>query len=182
MWHPDGVGIIILPCSHYTILPGYLFAFGPSGRLTFVFLLLIIIHRQRPSLRVFHHLFGLLLKPAFLVRFRGEGDAMGLGAMVFVQVGEGGEAVGGRLFGFTAAVHLGVDGEGALACVDHLALEGDDVASEDRELEIDAMEYQQDGVLGVNILSHGEIRALQKPFGASASEEGLMMVEVGEFD
>ena len=125
---------------------------------------------------------GLLLKPFLLFCFGGDNNAMGLGVVVLVQVREGGEAVGCGLFGFTAAIHLGIDGEGGASRVDHLAFEGDDVAGEDGEFEIDAVEYQQDGVLGVNILRHGKIGAFQEPLGASSREESLVVVEVGEFD
>ena len=102
--------------------------------------------------------------------------------MVLVQIGEGGETVGGRLFGLATAVHLGVDREGAFSRVNHLALEGDDVAGENGEFEIDAVEYKEHGVLGVNVLCHSEIGAFQKPLGASSSEKGLVVVKVGELD
>ena len=107
---------------------------------------------------------------------------MGLGMMVLVQIGEGGKPIGGGLLGLTAAIHLGVDREGGATHVDHLALEGDDVAGKDGELEIDAVEYQQDRILGVDILGYGKIGAFQKPFGASSGKEGLMVIKVGQFD
>ena len=141
-----------------------------------------LIHRQRPLFGSFQYLNGLLLQPLLLFVFRREGDAVRLGVMVLVKVGEGCKAVGSGLFRFTTAVHLGIDGEGRASRMDHLAFEGDDVACKDGELEVDAVEYEQDGVLRVNILRYGEIGALQKPFGASSSKEGLMVVEVGEFD
>lgn len=102
--------------------------------------------------------------------------------MVFVQIGEGGEAICGCFFGLATAIHLGVDGEGRAPHVDHLALEGDDVAGENGEFVIDAVKHQKNCVLGVDILCHGEIGTFQKPFGASSSEEGLMVVEVGKLD
>lgn len=102
--------------------------------------------------------------------------------MVLIQIREGGESVGGDLLRLTAAVHLGIDGQCAFPCVDHLAFESDNVTGENGELEVDAVEHQQNGILGVDILCHGEIGAFQKPFGASSSEEGLMVVQVSEFD
>ena len=102
--------------------------------------------------------------------------------MILIQIGEGGKSVGGDLLGLTAAVHLGVDGEGAATCVDDLALVGDDVAGKDGELEIDAMKHQQDRVFGVDILRDGEIGTLQEPLRAPPGEEGLMMVQVGKLD
>ena len=107
---------------------------------------------------------------------------MRLGVVVLVKVGESGKAVGSGLFRFATAVHLGLDGEGGASRMDHLAFKGDDVARKDGELEVDAVEHEQDGVLRVNILRYGEIGAFQKPLGASSSKEGLMVVEVGEFD
>ena len=141
-----------------------------------------LIHRPSTSFGVFHHLHGLLLQEFLFLCFRGKGDTMWLAMMVLVQIGERGEAVGGHFFGFATAVHLGVDRQSAAPHVDDLAFEGDDVARENREFEIDAMQHKEDSVFGVNVLCHGKIGAFQKPFGASASEEGLMMVEVGKFD
>ena len=80
-----------------------------------------------------------------------------------------------------ATVHLGVDCQCGAACSDDFALEGHDVASENRELEVDAVKHQQDSVFGVNILSYSKIRALQKIFRAAACEKSLVMVQVGEF-
>ena len=119
-----------------------------------------MIHRQSPSFGIFQHLQGLLLQPSLFFGLGGEDDAVGLGVVVLVQIGESGETVGGGLFGLAAAVHLGIDGEGGAPCVDHLALEGDDVAGEDGEFEIDAVEHQQHGVFGVNILGHSKIGTL----------------------
>ncbi len=102
--------------------------------------------------------------------------------MVLVQIREGGEAICGGLLGLATAIHLGVDGEGRAPHVDHLALEGDDVAGENGKFVIDAVKHQKNCVLGVDILCHGEIGTFQKPFGASSSEEGLMVVEVGKLD
>ena len=82
---------------------------------------------------------------------------MWLGMVILVQIGESGEAVGGDFFGLTAAIHFCVDRQSAATHRDDFALEGNDVARENRELEIDAMEHQQDGVLCVNILRHSEI-------------------------
>ena len=82
--------------------------------------------------------------------------------MVFVQVGEGGEAVGGDFFRLAAAVHFCVDGQGAASSSDYLALIGDNVARENRELEVDAVEHQKDGILRVNVLRHSEIGTLQE--------------------
>ena len=141
-----------------------------------------LVHRPSTSFGVFHHLHGLLLQEAFFIGFGSEGDTMWLAVMVLVEIGERGKAVGGHFLRFAAAVHFGVDRQSAAPHVDDLAFEGDDVARENREFEIDAMQHEEDGVFGVNVLCHGEIGAFQKPFGASAREEGLMMVEVGEFD
>ena len=77
--------------------------------------------------------------------------------VVFIQIGESGEAVGGDFFGLTAAVHFRVDRQSASTDIHDLALESDDVARENRELEINAMEDEKDGVLCVNILRHSEI-------------------------
>ena len=107
---------------------------------------------------------------------------MGLGMVVFVQIGEGGEAVGGDFFGFAAAVHFCVNRQGAAACGDYLALVGDDVARENRELEVDAVKHQKNGVLRVNVLRHSEIGAFQKILGTTTSKKSLVVVEVGEFD
>ena len=107
---------------------------------------------------------------------------MGPGVMAFVQIGESGKAVGCGLLRLPAAVHLGIDGQCAFPCVDHLAFESDNVTGENGKLEVDAMEHQQNGILGVDILCHGEIGAFQKPLGASSSKEGLMVVQVSEFD
>ena len=102
--------------------------------------------------------------------------------MVFVEVGECGKAIGGDLFRFAAAVHFGVDCQSAATNRDDFAFEGDDVARENRELEVDAVEYKQDGVFRINILCYSKIRTLQEPLGATTCEKGLMVVEVGEFD
>ena len=102
--------------------------------------------------------------------------------VVFVQIREGGEAVGGDFFGLPAAVHFCVDGQGAAPGGDYLALIGDDVARENRELEVDAVEHQKDGVLRVNILRYSKIGTFQEILGATTCEESLMVVEVGEFD
>ena len=141
-----------------------------------------LIHCHGPSFGILHHFLGLLLQPAFLVSLRGDDDAVGLGVVVLVQIREGGEAVGSCLFGLAAAIHLGIDGKGRAPHMDHLALEGDDVAGEDGKLEVDAVKYQQDCVLGVNILCHGEIGAFQEPLRAPSGKEGLVVVEVGQLD
>ena len=107
---------------------------------------------------------------------------MGLGVVVFVEIGEGGEAVGGYFFRLAAAVHLCVNREGAAPGGDYLALVGDDVARENRELEVDAVEHQKDGILRVNILRHSEIGTFQEILGATTCKESLVVVEVGEFD
>ena len=143
---------------------------------------LFFIHCQCASLGVFEHFEGLLLEPLLFLGLGGEGDAMGPGVMVLVQIGEGGEAIGGGLLWLTAAIHLGVNGEGAASCVDHLALEGDDVTGKNGKLEVDAVQHEQNRVLGVDILCHGKIGALQEPLGTSSGKKGLMVVEVGELD
>ena len=102
--------------------------------------------------------------------------------MVFIQIGESGEAISGDFFGFAAAVHFRVNGQGAATHGDDFALEGNDVARENRELEIDAMEHKQDGVFRINILRHSEIRTLQEILGATTCKKSLVVVEVGEFD
>ena len=107
---------------------------------------------------------------------------MGPGTVVLIQIREGGESVGSGPLRFAAAVHFGIDREGALARVDYLALESDDVTGENRELEVDAVQHEQDGVLGVNILSYGKIGAFQEPLGASPGKESLVVVEVGQLD
>ena len=107
---------------------------------------------------------------------------MRLGVVVFVQIGEGGKAVSGDFFGLAAAVHSSINGQGAAPCSNHLTFEGDDVARENRELEVNAMEHQKNGVLRVNILRHSKIRTFQEILGTTTCEEGLVVVEVGEFD
>ena len=102
--------------------------------------------------------------------------------MVFIQVRESGEAVGGDFFGFAAAVHFRVDRQSASTDIHDLALESDDVARENRELEVDAVEDKKDSVFRINVLRHSEIRTFQKILGATTCEESLVMVEVGEFD
>ena len=102
--------------------------------------------------------------------------------VVFVQVGERGEAVGGDLLGLAAAVHLRVDRQSAATHGDDLTLESDDVARENRKLEVDAVEHKKDGVFGINILRYSEIGALQEPLRATTREKGLMVVQVSEFD
>lgn len=102
--------------------------------------------------------------------------------MVFVQVGESGEAIGGDFFGFAAAVHFRVNGQCAATHGDDFALESDDVASKNRELEIDAVEDKKDGVFRINILRHSEIGTFQEILGTATCEESLVVVEVGEFD
>lgn len=141
-----------------------------------------LIHCQSPLLRVLHHLQSLLLQEAFFLGFRLKRDAVGTGMVVFVQIGESGEAVGGDFFGFAAAVHLRVNRQCAATNGDDFALEGDDVARKNRELEVDAMEDEKNGVFRVNILRHSEIRTFQKILGTTTCEESLVMVEVGEFD
>lgn len=141
-----------------------------------------LIHRQSPLFRILHHFTRLLLQESFLLRFRLKRDAMRTGMVVFVQVGEGGEAVGGDFFRFAAAVHFCVNGQCAATHGDDLALEGDDVACENRELEVDAVEHQKDGILCINVLRHSEIGTFQEILGATTCEEGLVVVEVGEFD
>ena len=115
------------------------------------------IHRFCPALRVLHHLQSLLLQEFFLLSFRDERHAVGPGMMVFIEIREGSEAISSDLFRLTAAVHSCINGEGAAPCSNHLALVCDDIASENRELEIDAVEYEQDSILRVNILRHSEI-------------------------
>ena len=153
--------------------------------ITLKFVLFVVnslIHCHGSAFGILHHFLGLLLQPAFLVGLRGDDDAMGLGVMVLVQIREGGKAVSGCFFRFAAPIHLCIYGEGRAPHVDHLALESDDIASEDGELEVDAVEHQQDRVLGVNILRHGEIGAFQEPLGAPSGEEGLVVVQIGELD
>ena len=141
-----------------------------------------LIHRQSPLLRVFHYFTCLLLQELFFLGFRRERDAVGLGMVVFVQVGEGGEAVGGDFFWLAAAVHFRVNGQGAATYGDDFALKSDDVAGENRELEVDAVEDEKNGVFRINILRHSEIGTLQEPLRATACEKGLVVVEVSEFD
>lgn len=140
------------------------------------------IHRFGSFFRVLHHLQSLLLQEFLLFCFGDERHAMGLGMVVLVKIGESGEAVSGDFFGFAAAVHFCVNRQGAAACGDYLALEGDNVARENRELEVDAVEHQKDGVLCVNILRHSEIGTFQEILGATTCKEGLVVVKVGEFD
>lgn len=141
-----------------------------------------LVHRPSASFGVFHHLHGLLLQEFLFLCFGSEGDTMWLAVMVLVEIGEGGKAVGSHFFGFAAAVHLGVDRQSAATHMDDLAFEGDNVACENREFEIDAMQHEKDGVFGVDVLCHSEIGAFQEPLGASAREEGLVMVKVSKFD
>ena len=116
-----------------------------------------LVHRPSASFGVFHHLHGLMLQEFLFLGFRNKRHAMGLGMVVFSEIGESGETVGGDFFGFAAAVHLCVDGQSAAPCGDYLAFVGDDVARENRELEVDAVEYEKDSILCVNILRHSEI-------------------------
>ena len=58
----------------------------------------------------------------------------------------------------------------------------DNVAGKNRELEVDAVEDEKNGVFRVNILRHSEIGTLQKILGATTCEESLVVVEVGKFD
>ena len=141
-----------------------------------------LIHRQSPLFRVRHHLQSLLLQEFFLVGLRLKRDAVRARMVVFVQIGEGGETIGGDFFGLTAAVHFCVDGQGAATHGDDFALESDNVAGENRELEINAMKDEKNGVLRINILRHSEIGTLQEPLRTTTREKGLVMVEVGEFD
>ena len=141
-----------------------------------------LVHRPSASFGVFHHLHGLLLQEAFFIGFGSEGDTMWLAVMVLVEIGERGKAVGGHFLRFAAAVHFGVDRQSAAPHMDDLAFESDDVARKNRELEVDAMQYKQYSIFCVNILCHSEVGTFQKPFGATAREEGLMVVEVGKFD
>ena len=141
-----------------------------------------LIHRQSPLFRVRHHLQSLLLQEFFLVGLRLKRDAVRARMVVFVQIGEGGETIGGDFFGLAAAVHFCVDGQGAAPGGDYLALESDNVTCENREFEIDAVENEQNGVLRINILRHSEIGTFQEILGATTCKEGLVMVEVGEFD
>ena len=141
-----------------------------------------LIHRQSPLFRILHHFTRLLLQEFFLVGLRLKRDAVRARMVVFVQIGESGKAVGGDFFGLAAAVHFCVNRQSAASSGDYLALEGDDVACENRELEVDAVEDEKDSVLRINILRHSEIGTLQEPLGATPREKGLVMVEVGEFD
>ena len=107
---------------------------------------------------------------------------MRLAMMALVKIREGGETIGGNFLGFAAAVHLGVDRQRAAAHVDDFALEGDDVACEDGELEVDAVKHEQDGVLGVNILGDREIGALQEILRTTTCKKGLVMVQISKLD
>ena len=80
--------------------------------------------------------------------------------VVFIQIGEGSEAVGSDFFGLATTVHFCIYRQCTAAHGDDLALEGNDVASKNRELEVDAMKHKQDGILRVNILRHSEIGTL----------------------
>ena len=102
--------------------------------------------------------------------------------VVFIKIGEGGKAVGGDFFGFAAAIHFCVNRQGAAPGGDYLALESDNVTCENRELEIDAVEHQKDGIFRINILRHSEIGTFQEILGATTCKESLVVVEVGEFD
>ena len=141
-----------------------------------------LIHRHSPLLRVFHHLQSLLPQEFFFLCFRRKRDAVGTGMVVFIQIGEGGETVGGDFFGLAAAVHFGVNGQGTTANGNDFALESDDVAGENREFKINAVEDEQDGVFRVNILRHSKIGTFQEILGAATCEKSLVVVEVGEFD
>ena len=102
--------------------------------------------------------------------------------VVLIQIRESGKAVSGDPFGLATAIHFRVNSQGAAAHGDDFALEGDDVARENRELEVDAVEHQKDGILRVNILRHSEIGTFQEILGTTTCKESLMVVEVGEFD
>ena len=79
--------------------------------------------------------------------------------VVFVQIREGGEAVGSDFFWFAAAVHFRVNGQCAATHGNDFALKGNNVSRENRELEIDAMEDKKNGVFRVYILRHSELGA-----------------------
>lgn len=115
------------------------------------------VHCLGASFRVFEYFDGLLVEPAFLVGFRCYDHAMRLGMVVFVEIREGGESVGGDFFRLAAAIHLGVNRQCGTSCSDDFALEGDDVAGKNRELEVNAMKHEKYRVFGVNILSHSKI-------------------------
>ena len=107
---------------------------------------------------------------------------MRLGMMVFIEIGEGGETVSGNFFGFAAAIHFRINSKCAATHGNDLALEGDNVTRENRELEVDAMEHEKDCILRVNILRHSEIGTFQEILGATTCEESLVMDEVGELN
>ena len=140
------------------------------------------VHCLGSSFGILQDFQSLLLKPSLLIILRCENDAVRFGLVVLIQVGEGGEAIGGSLLGFPTSIHFCIYGKGRAPRMDHLALESDDVAGEDGELEVNAMEHEQDGVFRVNILGNGKIGTFQEPLGTPSSEEGLVVVQVGEFD
>ncbi len=122
--------------------------------------LMPLVHRLCSPFRVLHHLQCLLLQELFFFCFRLKRDAVWTGMMVLIQIGESGEAIGGNLFGFATAVHLRVNRQSATTHRNDFTLERDDVAREDRELEVDAVKHEKNGVFCVNILRHSEIRTL----------------------
>lgn len=145
-------------------------------------MLMPLIHRQSPLFRILHHFTRLLLQEFFLVGLRLKRDAVRARMVVFVQIGESGKAVGGDFFGFATAVHLRVNRQCAATHGDDLALESDNVAGKNRELEVNAVEDKKDGVFRINILRHSEIGTFQEILGTATCEESLVVVEVGKFD
>ena len=102
--------------------------------------------------------------------------------VVLVQIGEGCEAIGGDFFGFAAAVHLCINRQCAAANGNDFTLESDNVAGKNRELEVDAVEDEKNGVFRINILSYSEIGTFQEILRTATCEKSLVVVEVGEFD
>ncbi len=95
---------------------------------------------------------------------------------------EGGNAVGGHIFGLTAAIHSCANRKCAAARRNHPALKNNDAARENQELGINALEHKQHSAFCVNLLRHSEIRTLQKPLRATACEKGLVVIQAGEFN
>ena len=100
-----------------------------------------LIHRLCSPLRVLHHLHGLLPQELLFLGFGRNGNSMRFAVVVLVKVGEGRETIGGDFFRLATAVHFRVNRQGATTYMDDLAFESDNVAREDGELEVDAMQY-----------------------------------------
>lgn len=102
--------------------------------------------------------------------------------MVRIQMRESAIAVGTNRVGVVALVDFGVDRNRASACTDDLTFKSNDFADKHRETEIDAMLDKQHYIFRIKILIDSEIRTFNQPFGATASKESFMMIQVSDLD